>query len=82
MLKLSEATPATGLALKRLLEQVFPTDLVSVVLGEIEIGQAFARLPFDHLLFTGATSVGRKVMLAAAHNLTPSPWSWVASRQP
>ncbi|OII57087.1 coniferyl-aldehyde dehydrogenase, partial [Pseudomonas putida] len=71
MLKLSEATPATGLALKQLLEQVFPTDLVSVVLGEIEIGQAFARLPFDHLLFTGATSVGRKVMLAAAHNLTP-----------
>lgn len=71
MLKLSEATPATGQALKQLLEQVFPTDLVSVVLGEVEVGQAFARLPFDHLLFTGATSVGRQVMLAAAHNLTP-----------
>ncbi len=71
MLKLSEATPATGLALKQLLERVFPSDLVSVVLGEVEVGQAFARLPFDHLLFTGATSVGRQVMLAAAHNLTP-----------
>ncbi|WP_194789613.1 coniferyl aldehyde dehydrogenase [Pseudomonas sp. UFMG81] len=71
MLKLSEATPATGLALKALLERVFPADLVSVVLGEVEVGQAFARLPFDHLLFTGATSVGRHVMAAAAQNLTP-----------
>lgn len=71
MLKLSEATPATAQALKALLERVFPADLVSVVLGEIEIGQAFARLPFDHLLFTGATSIGRQVMLAAAQNLTP-----------
>jgi len=71
MLKLSEATPATGLALKALLERVFPADLVSVVLGEVEVGQAFSRLPFDHLLFTGATGVGRHVMLAAAQNLTP-----------
>ncbi|TFF41257.1 coniferyl aldehyde dehydrogenase [Pseudomonas sp. RIT623] len=71
MLKLSEATPATGLLLKDLLERVFPADLVSVVLGEVEVGQAFSRLPFDHLLFTGATGVGRHVMQAAAHNLTP-----------
>ncbi|MFV3327386.1 coniferyl aldehyde dehydrogenase [Pseudomonas sp. NY15372] len=71
MLKLSEATPATGLLLKALLERVFPSDLVSVVLGEMEVGQAFSRLPFDHLLFTGATTVGRHVMSAAAQNLTP-----------
>ncbi|MNJ09210.1 Coniferyl aldehyde dehydrogenase [compost metagenome] len=71
MLKLSEATPATGLLLKQLLESIFPTDLVSVVLGEAEVGEAFSRLPFDHLLFTGATSIGRHVMLAAAQNLTP-----------
>nr|WP_314877037.1 coniferyl aldehyde dehydrogenase [uncultured Pseudomonas sp.] len=71
MLKLSEATPASGLALQALLARVFPEDLVSVVLGEVEVGQAFARLPFDHLLFTGATSIGRRVMLAAANNLTP-----------
>jgi coniferyl-aldehyde dehydrogenase len=71
MLKLSESTPATGELLKRLLAKVFPQDLVSVVLGEAEIGIAFSRLPFDHLLFTGATSVGRHVMRAAAENLTP-----------
>lgn len=71
MLKLSESTPATGELLKELLARVFPEDLVSVVLGESEVGIAFSKLPFDHLLFTGATSVGRHVMRAAAENLTP-----------
>ena len=71
MLKLSEATPATGQLLKTLLARVFPQDLVCVVLGEAEVGMAFSRLPFDHLLFTGATSIGKHVMRAAAENLTP-----------
>lgn len=71
MLKLSESTPATGELLKRLFAKVFPEDLVAVVLGEAEVGVAFSRLPFDHLLFTGATNVGRHVMRAAAENLTP-----------
>jgi coniferyl-aldehyde dehydrogenase len=71
MLKLSESTPATGLLLKELLARVFPEDLVCVVLGEADVGVAFSRLPFDHLLFTGSTSVGKHVMRAAAENLTP-----------
>ncbi|UST58626.1 coniferyl aldehyde dehydrogenase [Pseudomonas moraviensis] len=71
MLKLSESTPATGLLLKQLLARIFPEDLVCVVLGEADVGMAFSRLPFDHLLFTGSTSVGKHVMRAAAENLTP-----------
>lgn len=71
MLKLSESTPATGLLLKELLGRIFPQDLVCVVLGEADIGVAFSRLRFDHLLFTGATSIGKHVMRAAAENLTP-----------
>ena len=71
MLKLSESTPATGQLLKELLAHIFPQDLVTVVLGEADVGIAFSRLPFDHLLFTGATSVGKHVMRAAAENLTP-----------
>jgi coniferyl-aldehyde dehydrogenase len=71
MLKLSESTPATGLLLKALLGRIFPEDLVCVVLGEADIGVAFSRLRFDHLLFTGATSIGKHVMRAAAENLTP-----------
>ncbi|MDB5981746.1 MAG: coniferyl aldehyde dehydrogenase, partial [Pseudomonas sp.] len=46
MLKLSESTPATGQLIKRLFAQVFPEDLVAVVLGEAEVGMAFSKLPF------------------------------------
>src|SRR5207342_1661023 len=57
--------------LKELIAEVFPDDRVSVVLGGPEVAAAFAALPFDHLVFTGSTAVGRKVMAAAAQNLTP-----------
>ncbi|MEO4048463.1 coniferyl aldehyde dehydrogenase [Pseudomonas sp. CAU 1711] len=71
MIKMSESTPATSQLVKELLARVFPEDLVAVVLGEAEVGMAFSKLPFDHLLFTGATSIGRHVMRAAAENLVP-----------
>ncbi|BCR26700.1 coniferyl aldehyde dehydrogenase [Aquipseudomonas alcaligenes] len=71
MVKMSESTPATSQLVKELLARIFPEDMVAVVLGEAEVGQAFSRLPFDHLLFTGATSIGKHVMRAAAENLVP-----------
>ena len=71
MIKMSESTPATSQLVKDLLARVFPADLVSVALGEAEVGMAFSKLPFDHLLFTGATSIGKHVMRAAAEHLTP-----------
>ncbi len=42
-----------------------------MVNGSAEVAQEFVALPFDHLLFTGSTAVGRHVMRAAAQNLTP-----------
>lgn len=71
MIKMSESTPATARMLKTLLAKIFPEDMVAVVEGEVEVGVAFSKLPFDHLLFTGATSIGKHVMRAAAENLTP-----------
>ncbi|ATP28939.1 coniferyl aldehyde dehydrogenase [Chromobacterium violaceum] len=71
MVKMSEYTPATGELLQRLARQHFGDDLLAVVNGGPELAQAFVRLPFDHLLFTGSTSVGRHVMRAAAEGLTP-----------
>lgn len=71
LIKMSESTPATADAVERMLAEVFTEDQVAVVTGEAEVGAAFSRLPFDHLLFTGSTSVGRQVMRAAADNLTP-----------
>jgi coniferyl-aldehyde dehydrogenase len=71
MLKPSELTPRTSNFLAELLAGLFPAEQVATILGGPEIGQAFARLPFDHLLYTGSTAVGRLVMQAAAENLTP-----------
>lgn len=71
MLKPSELTPAFSELLRRLVAERFDESEVAVITGGVEIGQAFASLPFDHLLFTGSTAVGRKVYQAAAANLVP-----------
>lgn len=71
MLKMSEFTPATNQVIKQLLAQVFDESHVAVIEGEADIAAQFSALPFDHLLFTGSTTVGRHVMRAAANNLTP-----------
>jgi coniferyl-aldehyde dehydrogenase len=71
MLKPSEYTPATSELLARMVSATFPPDVVAVVLGDAAVGRAFAALPFNHLLFTGSTAVGRDVMRAAADHLTP-----------
>jgi coniferyl-aldehyde dehydrogenase len=70
-LKPSEHTPQTSAWLRALLADVFPAERVAVALGGPDMGAAFAALPFDHLLFTGSTAIGRKVAAAAAANLTP-----------
>ena len=71
MLKPSELAPASARALAAMLAETFAEDEVAVVEGGPETGAAFAGLPFDHLVFTGSTAVGRQVMLAAAGNLVP-----------
>ena len=71
MVKMSEAVPATAALLARLVAERFAADELAVVHGGIEIGRAFVALPFDHLLYTGATSVAPSVLRAAADNLTP-----------
>lgn len=71
MIKLSEFTPHTNALLRTLLETVFRDDEVVVIEGDAGLAAAFSTLPFDHLLFTGSTAVGRLVMAAAAPQLTP-----------
>ncbi len=71
MIKPSEYTPATSEAMARLIREVYDEDEVAVVTGGPEVGAAFSRLPFDHMLFTGATSVAKHVMRAASENLVP-----------
>ena len=71
MLKPSEFSPQTSALLARLAAQYFMPDELSVVEGDASVAQDFSSLPFDHLIFTGSTSVGRLVARAAAANLTP-----------
>ncbi|HVS57288.1 MAG TPA: coniferyl aldehyde dehydrogenase [Casimicrobiaceae bacterium] len=71
MLKPSELTSKTSALLARMVAQHFAPDEFAVVTGGPDVGDAFSRLPFDHLFFTGSTAVGRKIALAAAANLTP-----------
>ena len=71
MLKPSELTPKTSELLASLVADTFREDLAHTVIGGADVGAAFAGLPFDHLVFTGSTRVGKLVMKAAAENLTP-----------
>jgi coniferyl-aldehyde dehydrogenase len=71
MVKMSELAPATGELLAGLIARSFAPDEVCIVNGDADVARAFSALPFDHLLFTGSTAVGRAVMRTAAENLTP-----------
>jgi coniferyl-aldehyde dehydrogenase len=71
LIKPSELTPAVSALMQRLVAQYFDACELAVVTGGAEVAEAFSRLPFDHLLFTGSTAVGRRVMAAAAANLVP-----------
>ena len=71
MIKPSEFTPETSELMKQIFEQAFDIEEVAVFTGGPEVGAAFSSLPFDHLLFTGATSIAKHVMRAASENLVP-----------
>lgn len=68
MLKPSKFTPATNAVIASMFSEIFPKEQVTLVNGD---GSSFSKLPFDHLIFTGSTSVGRSVMKAASENLVP-----------
>lgn len=71
MIKMSGFTPRVGAVFKKMLGDIYSEDLVAVINGRGEISDAFSRLPFDQLTFTGSTAVGRTVMANAAANLVP-----------
>jgi coniferyl-aldehyde dehydrogenase len=71
MIKPSEFTPATSNLMAQMFAELFDEDEIAVFPGGPEVGQTFSELAFDHLIFTGATSIARHVMKAAAQNLVP-----------
>jgi coniferyl-aldehyde dehydrogenase len=71
LIKPSELTPSVSELMQQLVAEYFDASELAVVTGDARVAEAFSRLPFDHLLFTGSTAVGRRVMAAAAANLVP-----------
>ncbi|AYZ00710.1 coniferyl aldehyde dehydrogenase [Burkholderia multivorans] len=71
LIKPSELTPALSEQIAAMAREMFDPGELDVAVGDVELGKAFAGLPFDHLFFTGSTRVGREVAQAAAANLTP-----------
>ncbi len=71
ILKPSEFTPETSGLIAKLVSDALPADRATVLTGGADLSIALCKLPFDHILFTGSTNVGRQVMKSAANNLTP-----------
>jgi coniferyl-aldehyde dehydrogenase len=71
MVKPSELVPRSAEVLQKMIAAIFPSDYIAVVNGDAQLAAEFTSLPFNHLLFTGSTRVGKLVMKAASDNLTP-----------
>ncbi|MGR3491665.1 MAG: aldehyde dehydrogenase family protein, partial [Shimia sp.] len=71
LLKPSELTPRTSQMLADMIAATFDEGQVAVVQGGVGVAQAFTAKPWDHLIFTGSTKIGREVAKAAAETLTP-----------
>lgn len=69
VLKPSELTPNVSKVIKRMADEVFDPSVVYCYEGGVEISKHLLTLPFDHIFFTGSSSVGKIVMKAAAENL-------------
>ncbi len=71
MHKPSELTPITASLIKDLCDKAYDENEFATFLGGPETGEAFTKLNFDHLLYTGSGSIGKQVMKSASHNLVP-----------
>ncbi|EKS32742.1 coniferyl aldehyde dehydrogenase [Afipia clevelandensis] len=71
MIKPSELVPQFSALLQELIAEKFDDTELTVTGIDGDISERFAALPFDHLIFTGSTRVGRLVAETAGRNLTP-----------
>lgn len=69
ILKPSDMSPATSNAIAQIITSAFEEREIAVIQGGISEGAFLLTLPFDHIFYTGSSSVGKIVMEAAAKNL-------------
>lgn len=70
IIKPSEMTPYASAIMKKIISEIFNENEVALLEGGISTSTALLKLPFNHIFFTGAPSIGKIVMKAAAENLT------------
>lgn len=70
ILKPSEMTPNTSAVMAKIVNELFNEDEVALVEGEADVSQELLKLPFNHIFFTGSSTVGKIVMSAATKHLT------------
>lgn len=70
IIKTSEMTPHASAIIRKIVQETFDDNEVSLFEGDATVAQALLELPFDHIFFTGSPAVGKVVMAAAAKNLT------------
>lgn len=71
MVKTSEFTPQVSTLFEEVVGRYFAPEELTFISGGPDVGKAFAELPFDHMIFTGATGIARHILHAAADNLVP-----------
>lgn len=70
IIKPSEMTPHIATVMHKIVSEIFEPNEVALIEGGIETSTELLKLPFNHIFFTGAPSIGKVVMEAAAKNLT------------
>ena len=71
VLKPSEHAPHISSLIKKLIGEYFQPNITQVIEGDGKIAADLITQKFDHVFFTGGENIGKKVMEAAAKNLTP-----------
>lgn len=70
IVKPSEISVHTTALIEKMAGDLFQKGEVAIVTGDYKVAQDLTALPFDHIFFTGSPQVGKKVMYAAADNLS------------
>ena len=73
VLKASEFSPATATVMRKMIQKTFPADYILFVEGEGArvVPAMTSQFRFDHIFYTGSTSVGKIIYKMAAENLVP-----------
>ena len=71
LLKPSPYTPTVAKVMEEMINEIFPTEYISVAQGGREVNSILLNKRFDIIFFTGSPELGKTVMKAAANNLTP-----------